>query len=66
MNLLKKAWKFLEGNKRRIALLGAFIAQATPEYTLAYQIGQGIFLLFASSDLLQLTVKNINKLKEGK
>jgi len=63
---LNKIWTFFEGNKRRIAMLGAFVAQITPEYTVAYQIGQGIFLLFASADLLQYSNTKFIQLTKGK
>lgn len=66
MQTIKKIWYFLEGNKRRIALVGSFVASISPSYTLANQIGQGVFLLFASADMLQLTTRQINKFKEGK
>ncbi|HPO54535.1 MAG TPA: hypothetical protein PKY46_00915 [Ignavibacteriaceae bacterium] len=64
---IKKAWAYIEGQKRRIALIAAFVTQLTPEYTVLYAVAQGTFLLFASADLLQYSstkIKNIRKVKE--
>lgn len=49
--VFKKIAELFEGNKRRIALLGALVSEATPEHTIAHWIGKGVFILFGTADV---------------
>lgn len=66
MQTLKKIWDVLNGNKRRIALLGSLVASVTPAYTVVNVVGQAVFILFASVDALQLATNKLKKLKVQK
>ena len=48
--MFKKIWNFLEGKKRRIALLAALAAQAIPDQTVSL-ILNGVAVVLGSADL---------------
>ena len=48
--MFKKIWKFLEGKKRRLALLAALAAQAIPDATASIVLN-GIAILIGGTDL---------------
>ena len=48
--MFKKIWKFLEGKKRRLALLAALAAQTVPDET-ASLVLNGIAILLGGTDL---------------
>lgn len=54
--MFKKIWKFLEGKKRRIALLAALAAQTIPDQTVSLVLN-GIAILLGGVDLAQATKK---------
>ena len=60
--MFKKVWKFLNGKKRRIALLAALAAQAVPDET-ASLVLNGIAILLGGTDLAQARRKR--KLPSG-
>jgi len=53
--MLKKIWKFLNGKKRRIALLATLAAQIIPEPT-AKVILNGIAIILGGADATQVAV----------
>lgn len=61
--ILKKIADAFEGSKRRIALLGALVSEATPEHTVVHWIGKGVFVLFGSADVIKYAKSKINNLK---
>ena len=50
--MFKQIWKFLNGKKRRIALLAALAAQAIPDQTVSL-ILNGIAILLGGADATQ-------------
>jgi len=50
--MFRKFWKFLNGKKRRIALLAALAAQAVPDETVSLVLN-GIAILLGGTDLAQ-------------
>ena len=56
--MFKKIWKFLNGKKRRIALLAALAAQAIPDQTVSL-ILNGIAIVLGGSDLAQASRKKL-------
>lgn len=52
-------YNFLDGKKRRIALIGAFTAKVFKPYTVASIVGEYAFYFFGGADL----VANADKLK---
>lgn len=57
-NMFKQIWKFLNGKKRRIALLTALAAQAIPDQTISI-ILNGIAIILGGSDLAQASRKKL-------
>ncbi len=53
--MLKKIWKFLNGKKRRIALLATLAAQIIPEPT-AKIILNGVAIILGGADAAQAAV----------
>ncbi len=62
--MFKSIWKFLNGKKRRIALLAALAAQIIPEPT-AKIILNGVAIILGGADAAQATVGkgSIKKIK---
>lgn len=65
---LIKAWKWLSGKKRRIAIIGMLLAKLTPEHTVGHQVGiilkdfgEQLFYLFGGMDLTEQTIKQLQK-----
>ena len=48
--MFKKIWNYLEGKKRRIALLAALVAQAIPDQTVSF-ILNGVAVVLGGADL---------------
>ena len=55
-NMFKKIWNFLDGKKRRIALLAALAAQAIPDQTVSL-ILNGIAIILGGTDFAQAAKK---------
>ena len=53
--MFKQIWKFLNGKKRRIALLTALAAQAIPDQTISI-ILNGIAIILGGADAAQAAV----------
>ena len=60
------AWNFLEGKKRRVALVAGFVERVTKPYTVINYVAQGVFFLFGGADVLSSSNKLLKKLPSGK
>ena len=56
--MFRKFWKFLNGKKRRIALLAALGAQAIPDQTVSL-ILNGIAIILGGTDLAQASKRKL-------
>lgn len=64
---IKATWNFLEGKKRRIALLSGLIANTTKSGTVVNYVAQGLFVLLGGADAADATKKFVKeKLPGGK
>lgn len=54
-------WKFLDGSKRRIALLSGLVMHIAKPYTVAYTVAEACFYLFGSADVLQSSSQQVKK-----
>lgn len=62
---LNAGWQWLEGKKRRIALLSAVVMKVTKPYTVANNIAEISFYLFGGADILDFTSKEVIQRKEA-
>ena len=52
-NVIKSVVNVLDGNKRRLGILGGFMTVIFSPHTLVYQIGQYMVTVSGSADLIQ-------------
>jgi len=61
-----KTWKYIDGSKRRIALLSGLVMRIAKPYTVAYTVAEVCFYLFGSADILQSGSEKLkNQLKKN-
>lgn len=63
---LLKAYQWLDGKKRRIAVLAGFMMTVTPPHTTVYKIANGVFILFGGADAVGVTKNYIDKKRNGR
>ena len=52
-----KAWQWLSGSKRRVAIVSGFVMQITKPHTLVYKAAELSFYLFGGADATEV-IKN--------
>ncbi len=60
-NGISTAYNFLEGKKRRIALVAGVVMSIAKPYTVVYKIAEASFYIFGSADAISASKKIITK-----
>lgn len=65
INTIVSVWEFLDGKKRRIALVASAVALVVPSHTLAYKVAVVTGAIFGIADGSQAVKTKIRQLPEG-